>query len=126
MATKQLEKSTQRRHKFFASENQAFTQNAIYIPDSPLFLKNNCKEGNWQLGDTNYGNRLKLAALKFSRYLHIGNDSIDPGTPIGQLWFCPLDGADFSRDLLFKRSLRDPRSGARTKPPISESSFSPY
>ena len=98
MATKQLEKSTQRRHKFFTSQNQGFTTDAIYIPDSPLFLKNNCKEGTWQLGDTNYGNRLKLAALKFSRYLHMGNDTLDPGTPMGQLWFCPLDGGVGSDD----------------------------
>ncbi len=92
MATKQLEKTHRSRHQFFASQTEGFTSDAIYIPDSPLFLKNNCKEGAWQLGDTNYGNRLKLAALKFSRYLHIGNDTLDPGTPIGQLWFCPLDG----------------------------------
>ncbi len=80
------------RHKFFAEQNTGYTTDSIYIPDSPLFLKNNCKEGSWQLGDTNYGNRLKLAALKFSRYLHMGNEALAPGTPLAQLWFVPLEG----------------------------------
>ncbi len=80
------------RHQFFTEQNTGFTTDSIYIPDSPLLLKNNCKEGNWQLGDTNYGSRLKLVALKFSRYLHMGNDAIAAGAPIGQLWFCPIDG----------------------------------
>ncbi len=118
------------RHQFFTEQNTGFTTDSIYIPDSPLLLKNNCKEGcwrptflflirkssikqqllvltdnlsikdfliknkffAWQLGDTNYGSRLKLVALKFSRYLHMGNDAIAAGAPIGQLWFCPIDG----------------------------------
>ncbi|MDJ0718553.1 MAG: hypothetical protein QNJ54_30735 [Prochloraceae cyanobacterium] len=80
------------RHQFFTEQNTGFTTDSIYIPDSPLLLKNNCKEGCWQLGDTNYGSRLKLVALKFSRYLHMGNDAIAAGAPIGQLWFCPIDG----------------------------------
>jgi len=84
--------SKRKRHSFFSDRAAGFDPKAILIPDNALALRNNCKEGRWVLGDTNYGDRLKLVALKFSRYLHKGNDVLAPGTPIGQLWFCPIEG----------------------------------
>ncbi len=89
MATK-----TRRRHEFFKEQKKGYNPDAIMIPDNALALRNNCKEGRWMLGETNYGDRLKLVAVKFSKYLHKGNEILAPGTPIGQLWFCPIDGGE--------------------------------
>ena len=86
--------STRSRHKFFKQETSAFNPDGIIIPENALALRNNCKEGRWMLGDTSYGDRLKIVALKFSRYLHKGNDVLPPGTPVGQLWFCPIEGGE--------------------------------
>ena len=85
---------TRRRHEFFKEQKKAYNPDAIMIPDNALALRNNCKEGRWMLGDTSYGDRLKLVAVKFSKYLHKGNEILAPGTPIGQLWFCPIDGGE--------------------------------
>ena len=92
MVNQMVNQSKTKRHQFFKEETKGFNPDAILIPDNALALRNNCKEGRWMLGDTNYGDRLKLVAVKFSRYLHKGNDVISPGTPIGQLWFCPMEG----------------------------------
>lgn len=109
------------RHQFFQEQTVAFNADAILIPDNALALRNNCKEGRWMLGDTNYGDRLKLVALKFSRYLHKGNDVLPPGTPIGQLWFCPLSGGEgtdeqgnktqLAHNLVYYTLLKNSKSG---------------
>ncbi len=83
---------TQQRHKYFQKQTEGFSPEAILIPDMPMRLDNNCKEGAWQLGSSTFGQRLQLLAVKFSRRIHFGNDYITPGTPIGQLWFVPVAG----------------------------------
>lgn len=116
-----VNQSKTKRHQFFKDETKAFNPDGIIIPDNALALRNNCKEGRWMLGDTNYGDRLKLVAVKFSRYLHKGNDVISPGSPIGQLWFCPIDGGtgtdDFGNEtrlahnLVYYTLLKNSKSG---------------
>ncbi len=109
------------RHKFFKEQTVAFNPDAILIPDNAQVLRNNCKEGRWMLGETNYGDRLKLVALKFSKFLHKGNDVLAPGTPIGQLWFVPLSGGvgtdengnetQLAHNLVYYTNLKNSKSG---------------
>lgn len=80
------------RHEFFNKLAQDYDSTAICIPDMAMRLDNNCKEGAWFLGETNYGNRLQVIAVKFSKRLHVGNEYTDPGNPMGQLWFVPVVG----------------------------------
>lgn len=82
----------QRRHKFFAEQTSAFTPDAICVPETAINLRNDCKTGNWCLGETDYGSRLQFVCLKFSRRLHRGDDILAPGTPMGQIWFVPVAG----------------------------------
>lgn len=82
----------QQRHQYFQKQTEGFSREAILIPDMPMRLDNNCKEGAWQLGSSTFGQRLQLLAVKFSHRIHFGNEYIAPGTPIGQLWFVPVAG----------------------------------
>jgi hypothetical protein len=80
------------RHKYFAEKTKdVFSTDALIVPETAMNLRNDCKEGKWFLGETEYGSKLKFICLKFSR--RIATDeygAISPGTPLGQLWFCPV------------------------------------
>lgn len=50
------------------------------------------------MGETSYGSRLQFVCVKFSRRLHRGDDILDPGTPMGQIWFVPVAGGVGAND----------------------------
>jgi len=116
-----MAKTKRERHSYFREQTAGFDNNAILIPDNALVLRNNCKEGRWVLGETNYGDRLQLVILKLSKYLHKGNDSIAPGTPIGQIWFVPIAGGvgtdengdetKLALNLVYYTTLKNSKSG---------------
>ena len=93
-----MTKRSRQRHQYFKDETKHYNPDGIMIPDNAQVLKNNCKEGKWQLGESSYGDRLKFVVLKFSRYLHKGNDVLAPATPIGQVWFVPIKGGEGTDD----------------------------
>ncbi len=79
------------RHKYFAEKTSVFSTDALIVPETAMCLRNNLKEGKWVLGETEYGSKLKFIALKFSRRITTAEyGAIAPGTPLGQLWFCPV------------------------------------
>ena len=79
------------RHKYFAEKTSVFSTDALIVPETAMCLKNDCKEGKWFLGETEYGSKLKFICLKFSRRIATTEyGAIAPGTPLGQLWFCPV------------------------------------
>lgn len=105
---------------FAEKTKQVFTTDALIVPETAMNLRNDCKEGKWFLGgscvevpstpclpcETEYGSACKLScrdrqeallhalkfiALKFSRRIAIDEYGIiQPGTPLGQLWFVPV------------------------------------
>lgn len=87
-----MQTQQRKRHQYFADQTKDFSPNAILIPDNAIKLHNNCKEGNWSIGDTNYGNRLQFVALKYSRYLSAGDEYTSAGKPHGVIWFVPISG----------------------------------
>lgn len=80
------------RHKYFQTKASAtFTTDTLIVPETAMNLRNDCKEGKWFLGETEYGSKLKFIALKFSRRIAIDEyGALAPGTPLGQLWFVPI------------------------------------
>jgi hypothetical protein len=79
------------RHKYFAEKTSVFSTDALIVPETAMNLRNNLKEGKWFLGETEYGSKLNFICLKFSRRIAKEEyGAISPGTPLGQLWFCPV------------------------------------
>jgi hypothetical protein len=80
------------RHKYFAAKTKdVFSADSLIVPENAMCLRNDCKESQWYLGETPYGNRLKFICLKFSRRIAVEEyGAIQPGTPLGQLWFVPI------------------------------------
>lgn len=80
------------RHKYFAEKTkETFLAGGLIVPENAMNLRNDCKEAQWYLGETPYGNRLKFICLKFSRRIVVDEyGAIQPGTPLGQLWFVPV------------------------------------
>lgn len=85
-------KLEKKRHEYFQQLTENYSPDSICIPDMPMRLDNNCKEGAWFMGETNYGQRLSLIAVNFSKRLHRGNEYTEGGTPLGQLYFIPVSG----------------------------------
>lgn len=83
------------RHKYFAANKDTFTADGLIVPETAMCLRNDCKESQWYLGETPYGNRLKFVCLKFSRRIAVEEyGAIQPGTPLGQLWFVPIQAGE--------------------------------
>lgn len=102
------------RHDYFLSRSkQVYTPGALIVPDTPLFVANNCKEGKFYLGDTDCGSDLELVALLFSKRIATEEySSAEPGTPLGQLWFTPVSGnKNLPSNLTFYTVLKNSKSG---------------
>lgn len=107
------------RHKYFAEKTkESFLVDGLIVPETAMNLRNDCKEAQWYLGETPYGNRLKFICLKFSR--RIATDeygAIAPGTPLGQLWFVPVqtgespNGQPLPTNVVYYTLLKNSSSG---------------
>ena len=59
--------------------------NAIIVPELPLSVRNNCQSGRWTIGDQEYGSKIAMTILKFSKFF--GSLGQTNNTLWGQLWF---------------------------------------
>lgn len=83
------------RHKYFLEKGKESLPDGLIVPEAAMCLRNDCKEASWYLGETSYGNRLKFICLKFSRRIATQEyGAIQPGTPLGQLWFVPVQAGE--------------------------------
>ena len=60
-------------------------EDAIVVPDFPIPAKNNCQAGKWIIGDEEYGSKLAMTILKFSKFF--GDLGQAKQTLWGQIWF---------------------------------------
>ena len=65
-------------------------ENTIVVPELPLAVRNNCKSGKWTIGDKEYGSRLSMTILKFSKFF--GSLGQTQNTLWGQIWFVAESG----------------------------------
>jgi hypothetical protein len=65
-------------------------QNAIVVPELPMAAKNNCQSGKWTIGDEEYGSKLAMTILKFSKFF--GTLGQTENTLWGQIWFVAEGG----------------------------------
>jgi hypothetical protein len=63
---------------------------ALLIPEIPIGVRNNCQSGQWVIGDTDYGSKVSMTILKFSKFF--GNLGQTINTLWGQLWFVAESG----------------------------------
>jgi hypothetical protein len=66
-------------------------ENAIIVPDLPIQAKNNCQSGKWTIGDEEYGSKVAMTVLKFSKFF--GDLGQAKKTLWGQIWFV-VDGGE--------------------------------
>jgi len=64
--------------------------NAIIVPELPLNVRNNCQSGKWTIGDDEYGSKIEIAILKFSKFF--GSLGQTSNTIWGQVWFVAESG----------------------------------
>jgi len=60
-------------------------EGAIVVPELPIAARNNCQSGKWVIGDEEYGSKLAMTILKFSKFF--GNLGQTKNTLWGQIWF---------------------------------------
>ena len=65
-------------------------ENAIVFPELPLNVRNNCQAGKWVIGDEEYGSKLSMTILKFSKFF--GSLGQTDNTLWGQIWFVAESG----------------------------------
>jgi hypothetical protein len=65
-------------------------EDAIVVPDFPIPAKNNCQAGKWIIGDEEYGSKLAMTILKFSKFF--GDLGQAKQTLWGQIWFVVDEG----------------------------------
>lgn len=84
-------------------------KNAIVVPELPIAAKNNCQSGKWTIGDEEYGSKVAMTVLKFSKFFgHLGQAR---NTLWGQLWFV-VEGGEMPHNVVMTtyikgRSLSD-------------------
>lgn len=59
--------------------------NAIIVPELPIAVRNNCQSGRWVIGEQEYGSKLAMTIVKFSKFFGSLGQTHD--TLWGQIWF---------------------------------------
>ena len=65
-------------------------KDAILTPDTCINARNNCQSGVWTIGDEEYGKKLEMTIIKYSKFY--GNLGQTQNTLWGQLFFIPESG----------------------------------
>jgi hypothetical protein len=65
-------------------------KDALLVPRIPLAVRNNCKFGQWRIGDTSYGSKCSMTILKFSKFF--GDLGQTNQALWAQLWFIAESG----------------------------------
>lgn len=60
------------------------------VPDMPLAVRNNCQSGKWTIGDAEYGSKVSMTIIKFSKFF--GTLGQTSNTLWGQIWFIAESG----------------------------------
>lgn len=72
-------------------------ENAIIVPELPIAVRNNCQSGKWTIGDEEYGSKLAMTILKFSKFF--GSLGQTSNTLWGQIWFV-AEAGELPRDVV--------------------------
>ncbi|NMG11498.1 hypothetical protein [Brasilonema sp. UFV-L1] len=92
------------RHKFFESTPK---NTGLVIPEMAVFCRNDCKEGKWMIGETDYGSRLEFLIVHFSRRV---SEYMDGRIAQGQIWFTPIAG-EVPMGIVYYTLIKNSRSG---------------
>lgn len=71
--------------------------NAIIVPELPIAVRNNCQSGRWVIGEQEYGSKLAMTIVKFSKFF--GNLGQTYNTLWGQIWFV-AEAGDLPQDVV--------------------------
>ena len=83
------------RHEYFLNRTRQTYTPALTVPDTPLYLANDCDEGKYYLGDLDCGDELQLFVLLLSKRISSNDYAFaKAGALLGQLWFTPVSGSD--------------------------------
>ena len=63
---------------------------ALLVPEIPIAVRNNCQSGQWVIGDTDYGSKISMTIIKFSKFFGDLGQTIN--TLWGQIWFIAESG----------------------------------
>lgn len=94
-----------KRHEFFKSI--APKNSGLIVPEMAISLKNDCKEGKWVVGETDYGSKAEFFIIHFSR--RIGFE-IDRKFPQGQIWVTPVSG-EIPSGIIYYTLIKNSKSG---------------
>ncbi|MEM1392733.1 MAG: hypothetical protein AAGG00_05465 [Cyanobacteria bacterium P01_H01_bin.150] len=92
------------RNKYF--ENTPKNEGLV-IPEMAVFLKNDCKGGNWTVGETEYDSKLEFLIIKFSRRV---SEYMDGRIAQGQIWLTPITG-DVPKGIVYYTLIKNSKSG---------------
>jgi hypothetical protein len=68
-------------------------QNAIFLPQAPFSVRNDCSVGQWKVGDDDFrGNSIDISIIKVSQFF--GTLGKTRNTQWLQVWFIPAPGED--------------------------------
>ena len=68
-------------------------QDAIFLPNQPFAVRNNCQVGQWAVGDDDYrGSQLEMSIIKVSQFF--GNLGKAKNTQWIQIFFVPVPSCD--------------------------------
>lgn len=65
-------------------------KDALFIPQMPIVVRNNCQTGQWVLGEKDCGSKVEMSILKFSRFY--GDLGQTTNSEWGQVWFITDSG----------------------------------
>lgn len=60
-------------------------KDSVLVPEIAISVRNNCQSGQWFIGDSEYGNKIAISIVKFSKFF--GSLGQTNNTLYGQLWF---------------------------------------
>jgi hypothetical protein len=82
----------------------------LVVPEIPVFCKNDCKEGRWMIGESEYGNKMEMLILNFSKRIQDRNMFSDKRIAQGQVWFTPISG-DVPGKIVYYTLIKNSKSG---------------
>ncbi|MCT7968971.1 hypothetical protein NG799_21910 [Laspinema sp. D1] len=65
-------------------------EDALSVPEIPIGARNNCQAGKWTIGDEEYGSKVSMTIIKFSKFF--GDLGQTKNTLWGQIWFVAESG----------------------------------
>jgi hypothetical protein len=91
------------RNKFFDTPKNT----GLIIPEMAVFCRNDCKEGKWMIGESDYGSKLEFFVIHFSRRV---SEYMDGRIAQGQIWFTPISG-DIPKGIVYYTLIKNSSSG---------------